>query len=87
MSAKTLATQEQFSTEGDRVSLVQRPLRYEESEQKKLKEMQEEPELGHKLENLTQVLARSMMSEKVSNHSRNKLHNSARTSPIGEKKQ
>jgi hypothetical protein len=50
------ATQEQFSTEGGRVSLVQRSLRCEKSEQKKVKEAQDEPELGHKLENLRQVL-------------------------------
>jgi hypothetical protein len=51
-----LPTQEQFGTEGDRVSLVHRSLRYEKSEQRKMKEVQEEPELRHGLENLTRVL-------------------------------
>jgi hypothetical protein len=64
-------TQEQFGTEGDRVNVVQRSLRRVKSEQKKMKEAQEEPELPHELENLRQVLGVTEDVRDASTHSRN----------------
>jgi hypothetical protein len=69
-----------------RVSLVQRSLRCEKYDPKKMIEAQEEPELRHELENLKQIFSAIEDVRGRDNHSRNKLHNCARTWPSGKRK-